>query len=193
MYKIKYNWLTPLFVHRKKLHLSEEELSRTADISRSTLRHIESHHPNIRLESIGLVAEALNLDLYILASPSQSESDLSTVGIGFQILQEGFPFWKIHFFNFVDEFRRTFDPRLLLLPPPTALELKLQALIAATVRTLCDEAKIDAPSWAKKRYFLKEPWFVSETESLKASALLESPVYFRENNIFILSNFLERA
>ncbi|MBI2646303.1 MAG: helix-turn-helix transcriptional regulator, partial [Deltaproteobacteria bacterium] len=177
----------------KKLHLSEDALSKNSSLSRSTLRHIESHQSNVRLANIDSVAQALNLDLYLLACPSQGESDLSTVGIGFQIFQEGFSSWKIHFFNFVDEFRRTHDPRLLLLPPPSTLELKLQALIASTVRVLCDEAKIDAPSWAKKRYFLKEPWFISETENLKASALLESPLYFRENNIFVLSNFLERA
>lgn len=193
MYKIRNNWLAPLLLQRKKLHLSEEAVSKNSSISRSTLRHIESHKPNVRLESIGLVSNALDLDFYVLACPSQCESDLSTLGIGFQILRDGFSSWKIYFFNFVDEFRRTLDPRLLLLPPPSALEFRLRALIASTVRALCDEAKIDAPGWAKKRYFLKEPWFVSETESLKASALLESPIYFRENNIFVLSNFLERA
>jgi hypothetical protein len=36
-------------------------------------------------------------------------------------------------------------------------------------------------------------WFVSETNSLKASALLESPLAFRASNIFVHANFLVRA
>ena len=185
--------MAPFWGVRKKFHVSEIRLSEQAHISRSTLRHIESQNFNVRLDNIRSVAQALNLDFYVLACPTECEPDLSTLGIGFQILREGFPSWKIYFFNFVDEFRRTLDPRLLILPPPTMLEFKLQALIVSTVRTLCDEVQIDTPPWAKKRFFLKEPWFVSETENLKASALLESPLYFRENNIFVLSNFLERA
>lgn len=183
----------PLLRHRKKLKLSEELLSKNAHISRSTLRHIEAHDSNMSLKSIGLVAEALSLDLYVIASPASCESELSTVGISFKAAQEGFSSWKIHFFNFIDEFRRTLDPRLLLLPPSNTLDVRLQALLASIVRTLCDEAQIDAPSWAKKRYFLTKPWFVSESENLKASALLESPTYFRANNIFVLNNFLDRA
>jgi hypothetical protein len=40
---------------------------------------------------------------------------------------------------------------------------------------------------------LSEPWFVSGMENLKASALLESPLPFRRNNVFVLGNFLSRA
>jgi hypothetical protein len=41
--------------------------------------------------------------------------------------------------------------------------------------------------------FLPDPWFVAGIENLKASALVESPVQFRRNNIFVLGNFLSRA
>ena len=185
--------MAPFLAYRKRLHLSEARLSQVAKISRSTFRHVQSHESRVRLESVGDVAQALDLNLHILACPHHCESELSTVGVGFQICKDGFSSWKIYFFNFVDEFRRTLDSRLLLLPPPAALELRLQALLASTVRMLCDEAKIDFPSWARKRIFLKEPWFVAQTESLKASALLESPLYFRANNIFVLHNFLQRT
>jgi len=142
---------------------------------------------------VAAAASALNLELDVLLCPAECQSDLSTVGVGYQVIHDGSLSWKIHFFNFVDEFRRTLDPRLILLPPSTALELKLRALLASIVWMLCEEVQMDAPSWAQKRYDLPQPWFVSEIESLKASALVESPVYFRQNNIFVLSNFLERA
>lgn len=177
---------------RRKLGLSEERLAQNAHVSRSTLRHIEAHETNLELNSIGAVAEALQLDLVVMATPEGVESELSTVGISFQIMKDGFSSWKTHVFNFIDEFRRTLDPRLLLLPPPHLLELKLKSLLASIACTVSEEAKIDAPAWAKKKYFLNEPWFISESENLKASALLESPIYFRANNIFVLNNFLER-
>lgn len=192
MYKITYNWFLPLSTLRRKERISEERFSRNAEISRSTLRHIEAHEPNIRLESIASAANALNLELNVLAVPPECQSELSTVGVGFCILRDGPSSWKIHFFNLVDHFRQTLDPRLLLLPPPSALPLQFQALLASMVWMLCDEAGIDAPGWAKKRYYLEKPWFVAEVEALKASALVESPVYFRRNNIFVLGNFLER-
>lgn len=40
---------------------------------------------------------------------------------------------------------------------------------------------------------LPEPWFVAGVENLKATALVESPLPFRRNNIFVLGNFLSRA
>lgn len=95
--------------------------------------------------------------------------------------------------NLVDEFRRTLDVRLIFLPPPSELDKSLSAMLSSIVLYLCDEAEIEAPTWAKKRVDLPTPWFVSETESLKAMAILESPLVFRRNNIFVLENFLERA
>lgn len=95
--------------------------------------------------------------------------------------------------NLVDEFRRTLDPRLLLLPPVRDLALELKALLASIVMSLCGEAGMNVPGWARKRHPLPTPWFVAEVESLKAMALVESPLPFRRNNIFVLDNFLQRA
>ena len=53
--------------------------------------------------------------------------------------------------------------------------------------------KISPPKWAQSMTALNKPWFVSGMESLKASALLESPLGFRAKNIFVHENFLERA
>jgi len=49
------------------------------------------------------------------------------------------------------------------------------------------------PWWANRPLVLAEPWFVSGMENLKATALVESPVQFRRNNVFVLGNFLSRA
>ena len=86
---------------------------------------------------------------------------MSTQAVAYRVLNQGFESWKIHFMNFVDEFRRTLDPQLLLLAPPKELDMRLKALLASTVLSLCTESGIDAPSWARKMYYLDEPWFVS--------------------------------
>ena len=52
---------------------------------------------------------------------------------------------------------------------------------------------MDAPAWAAGCHFLPEPWFVSGVESLKATALVEAPLAFRRNNVFVLGNFMSRA
>ncbi|OGQ13879.1 MAG: hypothetical protein A3B70_00755 [Deltaproteobacteria bacterium RIFCSPHIGHO2_02_FULL_40_11] len=178
---------------RKQKHMSEAQMAKQAHVSRITLRHVEAAHPNLELQSIASVAHTLNLELNVMACPDTCTPELSTLGIGYQVIKDGFSSWKIHFFNFVDHFRKTLDPRLILLPPPHILDPKLKALLASMVQTLCQEVQMNAPTWAKKRFMLKTPWFVSESEALKASAILESPIYFRKNNIFVLKNFLERA
>lgn len=71
---------------------------------------------------------------------------------------------------------------------------KERALISSSVRYLCSrEFKIPIPSWASDSIWLKDPWFVSGIENLKAMALVESPIEFRSNHIFVLSNFLSRV
>jgi hypothetical protein len=70
---------------------------------------------------------------------------------------------------------------------------KEKSLINATVRALAKELKIEYPWWARHILFLKEPYFVSGFENLKASAIQESGIEFRKNNIFVLNNFLVRV
>jgi hypothetical protein len=100
--------------------------------------------------------------------------------------------WKIHVFNFVDDFRRTksFD---LIQEKPVSKNLKLMALSSAIVSELCDEVNIPRPEWVRSVNGLVDPWFVSGIENLKATALLESPIYYKIKNIFVLNNFLTRV
>jgi hypothetical protein len=99
--------------------------------------------------------------------------------------------WRYWLFEWVDEFRRTHDPSLLA-APAEGLTAELRALQAAVAETLATETGLPLPLWCDGVGTLPEPWFVAGMESLKASALVESPLPFRRRNIFVLANFLSR-
>ena len=179
---------------RRGAGLSERELARKAGLSRMTLRNLESGIRDSRLSSLAAVAAGLGRRVELVFSSEDSLSAASTVGVTFRTCGDGEGSWKTHFMDLVDEFRRTRDGRLIALPPPAGiLSARLQALLASIVFQLTRECGMDTPGWAKRVHFLPQPWFVSESEALKASALLESPLVFRRNNIFVLASFLERV
>lgn len=94
----------------------------------------------------------------------------------------------------VDECRRTRSVEPLHTLFLQSRITKERAIINSTAHYLCTrEFNTSAPIWAEKNLWLREPWFVSEVENLKAMALLESPASFRSNNIFVLDNFLSRV
>lgn len=100
--------------------------------------------------------------------------------------------WRIWLMDFVDDFRYYKDPGMII--DPFALnENKIDALLASTVESLCDELKIDLPSWLIKVPACDEPYFVSGIENLKASALVQSPVRFKVRQIFVMEDFLTRV
>lgn len=101
--------------------------------------------------------------------------------------------WKIHFFNFVDAFRKDRSFELIKDEPVDDLDEKYKALLAAMVWALCDEIGITPPAWAVLQPPLKEPWFVAGIENLKAISIVESPAFFKQKNVFVLGNFLSRA
>lgn len=99
----------------------------------------------------------------------------------------------VPFFDAVDEVRRSrrFDAlkRLYMRSRRT----RERALLNATACALAAELGVPPPWWAMRSLVLPEPWFVSGVENLKATALVESPLAFRRNNVFVLGNFLSRA
>lgn len=109
------------------------------------------------------------------------------------ILADGENSWKGWLFELVDDFRRRPSAALIAEPPPETLPARLRCLLAATVEALCAEQGWAAPVWCANVAPLPAPWFVAEVENLKASALVESPAYFRQRNVFVLDNFLARA
>ncbi|MBI2602941.1 MAG: helix-turn-helix transcriptional regulator [Deltaproteobacteria bacterium] len=173
---------------------SERDVAEEVGLSRSTLRQVEAGVQYSNMKSLRVLAEYYGRDLHVFLTPTEdSVADSSSYGVSLKVKQDGFSSWKIHFMDFVDAYRRSLDPRLLVFPPTKGLDIRLRALLASIVTALCLETGESVPGWAKKSYFLKEPWFVSEVENLKAMSILESQWPFRRNNIFVLGNFLKRA
>jgi len=100
--------------------------------------------------------------------------------------------WTIILMNFVDDFRYYKDPALVKEPFDLDHE-RVDALLASTVEYLCNEMQMDLPPWVEDIPPCRDPWFVAGMESLKAIAIVESPLYFRRRKIFVLENFLERV
>jgi len=179
---------------QKRTQASERHLAQSATLSRGAIRQLlRPSSGNLTMSSIHQLAEVFGRGVEVLVGSTEILTDYSTVATACKIERDGFDSWKIHLFDLVDEFRRTVDGRLVILPPTSSLDKRMTALMASTVRALCEEVGFSTPRWAMLRYFLPKPWFVSEMESLKASAILESPLPFRTNNIFVQSNFLARA
>ncbi|MBI4405437.1 MAG: hypothetical protein HY537_14835 [Deltaproteobacteria bacterium] len=100
--------------------------------------------------------------------------------------------WRIEFFEFVDDFRK--NPRKdLIEKKPSEKDVRLYSLVTSMVLFLCSEQRVPPPDWAAAGHWLVKPYFVGDFQSLKASALRESPVEFRRNNIWVLKNFMERV
>lgn len=100
--------------------------------------------------------------------------------------------WKIHLFDFVDDFRASRE--LTALTEPFELsDDKTDALLASTAESLCHELNLEAPRWLREIPACRQPYFVSGVENLKATAIVQSPLRFRIRKIFVLENFLERV
>lgn len=177
----------------KNKGLSERKIAALGKMNRETVHKLIKGDDTISLNSIKKFGTLIGQDVLIFLSDKEKKlnSDYSIPVISQLVAQDGK--WKIHFFNFVDYFRNNPDERLILLPPVNSLGEKEDAMLRAIVCTLCVEKGIHIPAWAKEMKMLKKPWFVSGFENLKATCLIESPIYFRRNNVWVLANFLDRA
>jgi transcriptional regulator with XRE-family HTH domain len=179
---------------RNERRMSERQLAEASGLSRSTLRAIERDYRHANPQHLEQIGQQLNLQVLLALVPlREANADYSTVAISMKVISDGFESWKLHFMDFVDEFRRSRDPRLIFLPPSQNLDERLRALLSSVVWTVCDEIGMEPPQWARSQHHLPRPWFVSGMQSLKATALVESPMPFRRNNIFVQDNFLMRA
>ena len=100
--------------------------------------------------------------------------------------------WKIALFDFVDDFRYHKDPAAVQ-QPFAADDERLDAVLAGVIETLCDEMNIRIPDWLETIPSCREPYFLSGFDSLKAIAIVESPIRFRLRKVFVLENFLSRV
>ena len=170
--------------------------ARRALMSFRGLQLLEKDEHDWRLSSIKKVALALRLpaDGITMAVRHFLEQDRdSVVMVSARIQADGSASWPLHLFDFVDAFRRSPDESKIRSAPMEGLAGNVKSLLASTVETLCADMREDIPDWCHGVRGLKDPWFVAGVESLKAMALVESPVRFRKRNIFVLGNFLDRA
>ena len=160
------------------------------------LQLMEEQSHNWRISSIRKIAGALDLPengIDQLLDQFLAQNKDSVMIASYHILTDGESSWPLHLFNFVDSFRRLPDESLIHMPPADNLSNPLKCLFASTVEALCLNSNLNQPDWCHGIRRLSDPWFVAGIESLKATALVESPVHFRKRNIFVLGNFLDRA
>lgn len=177
--------------------MSQRALAKQAGIAYKTLQLLEAGAHDPKISTLTHIAKALGYSARAvskhIASVFSEPSD-SVASVSERILEEGEASWKIWLFNFVDAFRiaKNKETYVKNLPHP-AIYPKVHALLSATTEFLCEETNTPCPSWTDAISPLPEPWFPAGVESLKATALVESPVFFRKRNIFVLGNFLERT
>ena len=180
---------------RQRRGLSQREFASRAGLSFRGVQLLEKPDHDARLSSLAKAARVLGLPAagprLLLRSLLSLHPD-SIRAAGLRILADGPESWTIHLFDFVDAFRREPGTELVREHADAGSE-RLNAIVAATVEALCEEAELPAPHWCAAVPSLAVPWFVSGIENLKASALVESPVPFRRRNVFVLGNFIERA
>lgn len=100
--------------------------------------------------------------------------------------------WKVHFYDFVDDFR--YRKNLEAISEPFEIDnSKFDALLASTVETLCAEMNLKTPDWTRDVPACEKPFFVAGFENLKATAIVESPLVFRIRKVFVTASFLQRV
>ena len=181
---------------RGRRGLSQRVLAKRAGLSFRGVQLLEAPEHDARLSSLERVVHAFGLPssgvrravARVLLEPPGSLFCASL-----RILEDGEASWRHHLMDCVDVVRRSRSAAELETPPARELPERLRALMAGVAETLAAECGFGAPQWTGAVGCLDRPWFVSGFESLKASALVESPVPFRSRNVFVLANFLERA
>lgn len=180
---------------REKRHLSQRKFAKKAGISFRTLQMAESNRGNPRFSTLNKISEALGRPSGELTKAIEDiwNRDVDSIwSISEKITTRGEDSWKQFLFEFVDAFRNQASESLIETPPVPKTGPRIRALLTSTVEMLCHELNLDVPWWTAGVGTLPEPWFVSAVENLKASALIESPVWYRKRQIFVLDNFLER-
>ena len=100
--------------------------------------------------------------------------------------------WRIPLMDFVDDFRFYRDAKSIEQPFELG-DIEKDAVLASVIETLCDELKIPIPAWLSQVPSCNQPLFLSRMESLKATAIVQSPVRFRLRKVFVHENFLSRV
>lgn len=181
---------------RRRRGVSQRALARRSGLSFRGVQLLETRGHDARLSSLERIAPALGLprtQIRRAVADALSEPPDSLFCASVRILEDGEASWRRHFMDCVDEVRRSGSAAALKTPAAPALPEPLRAMAAGIAETLARECGFASPGWTRAVGPLADPWFVAGYESLKAAALVESPVAFRSRNVFVLANFLERA
>ena len=100
--------------------------------------------------------------------------------------------WIAALMDFVDDFRLHKDSSAIYESFNIDHE-RLDAVLASSIETLCDELKIDIPEWLYEIPSCKHSYFVVGDDDLMATAIVESPIRFRLRKVFVMENFLSRV
>lgn len=179
---------------RTQRGFSQRGIAEHAGVSFRTIQLLEGTDHNVRLSTLNAVAHSLGYPAHVIehAIDAIFSQPPESVAMTSERMATGKEDWRIPFFEFVDAFRAKPDMNFVAPPPSPRLTAQLTTLLASSVECICHEAGYTPPSWCATVPPLSTPWFVAATENLKATALVESPVWFRQRNIFVLNNFLER-
>ena len=173
-------------LNQKIRKLGINRVAHEAGINKSTVSRYVSGERDYSLENFEKVKKAVEvIERNNLRGRTSARQATQRVCLGED--------WRIPYFEFVDSFRATHCEHLFLERPVDGLDIRSLALICSIVMQLCDETKTPPPKWAMLSLELEAPWFISKFINLRAISLVDSPVFFKRNNIFVGSDFLERA
>jgi hypothetical protein len=85
--------------------------------------------------------------------------------------------WRNYLMDFTMDFRRRKDLRAVAEPFDLS-DRRLDALLASTAETLCDEIGSAPPEWLGRVPACDSPFFLIGSEDQKAIAIVESPRTF---------------
>lgn len=99
--------------------------------------------------------------------------------------------------EFLDEYYLEVDRdkrvSMLAVEPSITDNDRVNAYLAAVAEHLALREHLEIPSWTQESCrFLRKPYFPMDLESLKASAIMESPSAFRRRMIFVSADPLYR-
>src|SRR5690242_14903282 len=103
---------------------------------------------------------------------SFSTNDMRTLKRTKAEIQREPQWWCVHLMNFVDDFRRHRRP-VAMTESFEITDRRIDALLASTAESLCDEIGIEPPKWLYSVPECEEPWFVGDLERLKAISIVE--------------------
>ena len=100
--------------------------------------------------------------------------------------------WKPALAELIAHLTRTHSCADFAAPPKC--EAKHLALFAATLNYYSKRLNINCPAWAAIAVPAPdEPWFPAGLVSMRAAAVLESPIEFKRNNVFVTKEFFQRV